>query len=188
MTENEAPNVSPAATVSGIEEIADDMLHLLERVAALEQRLAEQTARIEQVGQLVGEAHLNLGRSIEVLRRELLEERKAIVNGAAVQAITSGIVPLRTVARTLDPTTDAGVLGQVAAVLGSLGGMLQTLGIREFEPVVGERFDPARMECIGYTEGERGFVLGVCSPGYLAGDRVVRPAGVLIADPSKLLA
>ena len=187
MDDNDLPvnrTLAPAAP-SAIDEIAEDMLHLLERVAALEQSNAEQAGRIDHVAQLVRETHVNLGRSIDTLRRDLLEERKALVNRAAVEAVTSGIVPLRIMLRSLNPEADARLLGQLGAVLGSLGGVLQTLGVREFEPAVGDLFDPAHMECIGYAEGTRGTVLEVCSPGYFAGDAVVRPAGVLIGDPSK---
>jgi hypothetical protein len=39
------------------------------------------------------------------------------------------------------------------------------------------------MECLGYGEGPTGVVLEVMQPGYRTADVVVRPAGVLIADP-----
>ena len=46
-----------------------------------------------------------------------------------------------------------------------------------------EPIDLERMHPCGYTEGPPGIVLGLERPGYRTKEKVVRPAGVLIANP-----
>jgi molecular chaperone GrpE (heat shock protein) len=69
-------------------------------------------------------------------------------------------------------------------VIGTLANLLQAIGYVRFEVNPGEPFDPSRMQCLGYRQGKTGVVLEVLQPGYAAAGSVVRPAGVLIADPA----
>lgn len=167
--------VAPPGSAT-VEEIAEDMLHVLERTAALEQGLA-------RVADAVAAMDRGLVRSVDTLRRELLDDRRSASSRLAFEALAGAAAPLRTLAHALSPRRDARMLNQVAAALATLEGALQTLGYREFTPAVGEPFDPARMECVGYAPGARGVVLAVCTPGYRVGETLARPAGVLIADP-----
>jgi len=61
--------------------------------------------------------------------------------------------------------------------------MLHVLGFEEFNVGEGKAFDPVCMECVGYAEGKSGVVLKARRPGYCAGGKIVRPAGVVIANP-----
>ncbi|HEX6862888.1 MAG TPA: nucleotide exchange factor GrpE, partial [Thermoanaerobaculia bacterium] len=88
--------------------------------------------------------------------------------------------------RSLDPGADGQLFAQVNGVVSALAGLLQGLGFHELVPEVGEPFDPATMECVGYAPGRPGVVLAGVHPGYRAHDVIVRPAGVLIADPTRI--
>lgn len=46
----------------------------------------------------------------------------------------------------------------------------------------GEPFDPERHEAIGQQPGEEGKVLHVVQKGYALGEKVIRPAMVIVGD------
>jgi hypothetical protein len=185
MDEKAAATPNAGAGVETLEEIADDMLHLLERVAALEKRSVEIMSAVESVARSVQDTNVGLGRSLEATRRDLLEERKALAGRIAFGAVAGGLQSLRALVDSLDPAQDGRMLAQARSLISSLSGVVQSLGFSEFAPEVGVAFDPGRMECAGYADGEAGKVLAVCYPGYTAGETVVRAAGVRIADPAQ---
>jgi molecular chaperone GrpE len=119
------------------------------------------------------------------LRRDLLGDRRTQANRSAFDAIHPTIDHLYQVHDSLDESAD-GVRGEVSAALSSLKNVLRGLGYAEFAVEVGAPFDPARMECVEYAEGEPGVVLELVRPGYRADDVIVRPCGVRIADPSRV--
>ncbi|MEX2246216.1 MAG: nucleotide exchange factor GrpE [Dehalococcoidia bacterium] len=57
--------------------------------------------------------------------------------------------------------------------------VLEMAGVEEI-PADGEPFDPALHEAIGQAPGEEGKVISVVQKGYRLGDRVVRPAMVIV--------
>ena len=57
--------------------------------------------------------------------------------------------------------------------------MLQAMGVSE-APAAGEMFDPAKHEAVARQPGEEGRVLHVVQKGYLLGDKVIRPASVIV--------
>jgi molecular chaperone GrpE len=90
------------------------------------------------------------------------------------------LAPLDSIERALqiDPDNSglAAIRDQMAAVLSRQG--VTRLGER------GERFDPARHEAIGVRETDQAedqTVLEVARSGYALGDRVLRPAQVVVA-------
>lgn len=56
---------------------------------------------------------------------------------------------------------------------------LQASGVQEI-PAEGQDFDPNLHEAIGQDEGEEGKVVRVLQKGYTMGDRVIRPAMVMV--------
>lgn len=60
-------------------------------------------------------------------------------------------------------------------------GALQASGVQEIR-ADGEEFDPTRHEAIGQLPGEDGKVVRVLQKGYTMGDRVIRPAMVMVGD------
>lgn len=164
-----------------LEEIAEDMLHLLERLRSLEQSQVSLLARFEEV--VTGQRET--ARELRRVREELLGERKA----TAVLSLFAGLVQrvdsVRGMLRELDPKEDARTVGQLTAVDDILTLMIRGLGFAEFRPEWGDTFDPHRMECVGYVTGEPDIVLEVVRAGYEAGGTVARPAHVRIAEPSR---
>jgi molecular chaperone GrpE len=148
-----------------LEEIAEDMLDILERLNSIERQVREQ------------------GRAIETFRTEAWGQSRALSMRYLFDAVAPAIDTLQVLARGLDPAIGAGGYQQVISAAATLNIVLQTLGFQRFDAAAGDPFDPARMECLGYAEGLPGRVLEMIRQGYAAGEIVVRPAGVLIADP-----
>ena len=164
-----------------LEEIAEDMLHLLERVRSLEQSQESLLARLEESIH----AQRETGREVGRVREELLGERKA----TAVLSLFTGLVQrmdsVRGMLKELDPGKDSRTVEQLTAIDDILALMLRGLGFDEFHPERGDAFDPYRMECVGYALGDPDVVLEVVQAGYEAGGAIARPAPVRIADPEK---
>jgi molecular chaperone GrpE len=77
----------------------------------------------------------------------------------------------------------AAIVSGVEAVLTQALQVLSNLGVSRVEGV-GERFDPARHEAAATVPdaGDPGTVVAILRPGYVAGDRVLRPAAVAVAQ------
>jgi molecular chaperone GrpE len=79
-----------------------------------------------------------------------------------------------------DPTA---IIEGVRAVRDMAVGVLGSLGFARYDEV-GGAFDPARHEAVGTTAREEvapGTVVGVVRPGYGNGERLLRPAAVIVA-------
>lgn len=64
-------------------------------------------------------------------------------------------------------------------VMGQFKQLFESQGLKEIV-VLGEQFDPNKMEAIGTVKGEEGAVLEVSQPGYELNGVVVRPAKVIV--------
>jgi molecular chaperone GrpE (heat shock protein) len=176
--------ILPGSDPSGqLEELADDMLSLLKRVKSLEELQGQVLGRIDHLQSTVERSSEVAAREADSLRRELLGQRKHIAQMSAFQAVVTGLERLQVMRGELDAHKDSRMVGQLDAVLQTLGTMLRGLGFVEFRAEVQEPFDPTRMECLGYASGEPNVVLKCLRSGYRADQTVVRPAGVLIANP-----
>lgn len=158
---------------------------LTEQVSRIEKRQFELEARFEDVADAVQEAAAETARALKSLRVELLGERRALATRSVFNAVLPAIDALGAMSDNhLGEGHHAGQ-SRARAISATLSNVLQSLGFSTFEAEVGEPFDPARMEALGYGQGERGVVLDSVRPGYRAQEAVVRPAGVLIADPDE---
>jgi molecular chaperone GrpE len=72
----------------------------------------------------------------------------------------------------------------VIAIQRKFAHLLEAMNVSEI-PATGEQFDPARHEAVGRQPGAEGQVLHVVQKGYLLGDRVIRPAMVIVGDGSE---
>jgi molecular chaperone GrpE (heat shock protein) len=166
-----------------LEELADDLLHLLRRVQAVEQRQEEILARLDQLAQSVQQGLRALGQQTEGVARDLAGERRGLAMVGLFNATLPALESLDAMRGALDPDKDPVFHRQVAAVSDILSRLLRSLGLTEFRPDVGQPFDPWSMECRGFANGPPGVVLGVVRPGYRAAEQIVLPAAVRIADP-----
>jgi molecular chaperone GrpE len=55
------------------------------------------------------------------------------------------------------------------------------MGVKPIE-AEGKRFDPSEHEAVGRQTGDEGKVLHVVQQGYRLGDRVIRPAMVIVGN------
>jgi len=150
-----------------LQELVEDMLHVLERLTSIERQVQDQV------------------RATEAIRSELESSGSALTSRHIFEAMAPTIDSLRALALGLDAAAQPVAYGQVTSAAAVLNILMQTLGFQRYEVTPGEAFDPRRMECVGYAEGGQRIVLQAVRPGYVAGETVVRPAGVLIADPTR---
>ncbi|MEP7214763.1 MAG: nucleotide exchange factor GrpE, partial [Anaerolineaceae bacterium] len=59
--------------------------------------------------------------------------------------------------------------------------LLEAMGVKELS-AAGESFDPARHEAVGKQTGAEGVVLHVVQKGYMLGEKVIRPAMVIVGE------
>jgi len=69
----------------------------------------------------------------------------------------------------------------VTAIQRKFAGLLQVMGVTEI-PAAGEPFDPAMHEAVAKQPGDDGKVIHVVQKGYKLGDRVLRPAMVIVGE------
>jgi molecular chaperone GrpE (heat shock protein) len=166
-----------------LEELAEDMVQVLSRLKALEERQQDLLRIMDQLRREVNGLSLTHGKEIDALRRDLLGQHKAMAALDSFKAVVQWLDTLRRMHRKLRPKRDAKMRQELQPVISALELAIQGLGFEEFQVNVGEKFDPWRMSCTGYAKGEAGVVLAVDHPGYRVGEIVVRPAGVILAAP-----
>jgi molecular chaperone GrpE len=59
--------------------------------------------------------------------------------------------------------------------------LMEAMNVHEV-PAEGEQFDPAHHEAVGRQQGAEGRVLHVVQRGYMLGDKVIRPAMVIVGE------
>jgi molecular chaperone GrpE len=120
----------------------------------------------------------------ENYRKRMARETRA-AEGRGVAKVVKELLPaLDNLDRALrSAAQDDPLLHGIRLVQSDIGGALTRLGIEAFSPT-GERFDPSVHEAMAQAavEGaEAGTVIEVYSPGYRAGEIVLRPARVVVA-------
>jgi len=175
-----------SATRDAIEEIAEDMVDLAHRLGKLERYAQETTAAITAMQNAFAEHSSYQSKLVESLRRELAGDRKGLALRSVFDPTASALDQLEAIRRGFHPEREQAAFGQVSAAVAALDNLLLALGFSRFTPQIGDPFDPSRMQCLGYVPGEIGVVLQILRKGYLAGDVLARPAGVLIADPESV--
>src|SRR5262245_27807203 len=82
------PAAPPAAVAAGhLQELAEDMVDLLRRAKGIEAAQAETVSRLDRLEQAVREGLLQQARETDRLRRDLLDEHKALAARAAFEAV-----------------------------------------------------------------------------------------------------
>jgi molecular chaperone GrpE len=120
-------------------------------------------------------------------RRAFNNEKEARQQG--VSAVLTGILPVMDhfdIALTLDPAKASAqqVIDGVKVIRGELLKALQAQGIGVINPGPNEEFNPAHHQAITQQPAEgvqSGRIVTTFQPGYTLGERVVRPAKVVVA-------
>ena len=119
---------------------------------------------------------INFKRRVEQDRAESAR----LANAAVVINLTPVFDALDRAVGTVDaPPAGLNWVQGVVAIHRKFSQMLEAMGVREIE-ASGHAFDPARHEAIGQQAGEEGKVIHVVKKGYLLGDKVLRPAMVIV--------
>jgi len=143
--------------------------------------LAAATAKAE-------EYHRNWQRSaadfINYKRR--VEQERGEVARLASAALIINLLPIYDDMDRAAHNVDANLAGLnwvqgVVAIQKKFGSLLESMGVSEV-PAEGQQFDPAMHEAVGQQPGEEGKVLHVIQKGYQLGDRVIRPAMVIVGE------
>ncbi len=166
-----------------LEELADDSLEIIRRLKTIEQGQDALFSRLEQMDQRLQESRRMTAGHLETIRRELAGEQKSLSAKSAFVAVVSVLESLRAMHRQLSPKRDKRAMNQLKGIELALVATVQTLGFQEFQPSIGEPFDPGCMQSIEYGTGAPNTVLRVLQPGYRVGVVVVRPASVATAAP-----
>lgn len=187
ITDPELPVPPPAArtgTSEALDELADDMLQVLQQLGAVERQGRDLAAGVAELTRSVREGAAQQTRAVDLVRAEVSGERRGASLRLIFEPVVSSLESLELFARGLDPAREQAAFAQITAAAATLSNLLLALGFERFDVARGQPFDPNRMQCLGYAAGEPGIVLDVLQPGYSTGGTVVRPARVLIADPS----
>jgi molecular chaperone GrpE (heat shock protein) len=182
MTDHADPNVSaPRGTVDQVlEELAEDMLAVLERMSRLEEGQLRSSRSAEELSAAVASAN----RAVDAIRRDLLSDRKALAIKSVVAQVAPALESLSCMREGIDSDADPRVRSQFHSITAILENLLLGMGLQSFTPQAGDLFDANRMESAGYAEGPQGTVIQPVHHGYMAGQIIIRPATVLIGNIS----
>ena len=125
-------------------------------------------------------------------RRRVIESRKEIeeVRRRSIEDTLREVLPvvdnLERAADAMDDATDVAAVAQgVQMVLRGFEDIANRLGLRRV-PAVGQQFDPTCHDAMQQQETDQhapGTVVAEVVPGYFLGERLLRPAMVVVAKP-----
>ncbi len=142
--------------------------------------------RLEEEKQRAGKHYESWQRSAadyQNYKRRMEEERREVARLASISLIIN-LLPLmddiERALRNVDPKL-AGLtwIDGIWMIYRKFEAVLQNAGVTEIEADA-QQFDPAVHEAISEVDGEEGKVVSVVQKGYKLGDRVIRPAMVVV--------
>jgi len=166
--------------VEALDEIQEDLMHIIEKLSEFGNKLNTITSRIDKVEEITGKNYRNHQIEIDLLRRDLLGERKTFVYQSVIKSIIASVDSLYNRKSHLSPEKDDLLFHQTAGILDNLQNLLKSLGCESFIVIEGEYFSTENMECLGFGEGEENKVISVERLGYKTEYHVMRPCGVII--------
>jgi molecular chaperone GrpE len=115
-----------------------------------------------------------------------VEEERAETARFANAALVINMLPVYDDLERAIGTVDANLAGLnwvqgIDAIYRKFGRLLEAMGVTPLE-AEGAMFDPAAHEAVGRQPGEDGKVLHVVQQGYKLGERVIRPAMVIVGN------
>jgi len=148
----------------------------------------EELARLREELEAQRQGRLRALADLENLRkRALVAERQAREEGAAsvLQNVIS-LIDHFDLALDVDPevATAKSVIDGVRLIRDEFLRMIAEHGATKLDPAPGEAFDPHLHDAIGHEEAPGaapGTVVRTVQPGYMLGERLIRPAKVLVA-------
>ncbi len=114
----------------------DEALPVSVRLGRIEERQSELAGQIEGIAAMIEQGHLQIGRTLDTLRRDLVGEGKATAARSSFETVLPTLASLEAMRVALDPDEDERMLAQVAALASSLGTLVHRLGFEAFQPAV----------------------------------------------------
>lgn len=174
------PQEKSANSDSVLDELADDMLEVIKKINQIESRVSALGALVQYQQQMLEGGVASIVMEMNRLKENLLSDRKEFAMRSSLNAILPSLESLGYIEEMYRDDGDARPQKQCELIKNVLTGLIRTMGYREFESKVGSDFDPYTMASAGNEEGEPGKVLRVAWPGYLFGQSVVKPCGVIL--------
>jgi molecular chaperone GrpE (heat shock protein) len=166
--------------VEPIDEIQEDLMHIIEKLSEFGNKLKAINSRLDKIEEITGNNYRNHQIEIDLLRRDLLGERKTFVYQSVIKSIIAAVDSLYNRKRNLSPEKDDLLLNQTTGILDNLQNLLKSIGYESFIVNEGEFFSTENMECVGFDEGEENKVIRVERLGFKTEYHVMRPCGVII--------
>lgn len=138
--------------------------------------LAEMTADLQRVQA-----------DFENFKKRVASERSELMNSAKLSVLSDLLPALDNFDRAATHLPEHLAGDPWAQGMSYVGTQLETIladmGVKKFDPT-GQEFDATEHEALEYVESEKpeGIVLETLTPGYIIGDRVVRPATVRVSS------
>ena len=182
LSEEEATIVSDAEDVSGTEITVDD---LLAKLAELKKRIDAETARAEKEKTRADDmtnVATRMRADFDNYRKRTNDSAQKERENGRLEVLEKNISVIDVVEQALTMIQDQSVKSGVEMIKTQLITMLQSFGVCEIE-ASGE-FDPKKHEAIMRIPCEKpeqaGTIKEVFQKGYVAGDRLLRPARVIV--------
>ena len=155
---------------------------------ASDKSLEEQLAEAEEKAQGYLQSWQRAAADFQNFKRRTEQERQEMARMANV-ALIINILPLIDDFERALQNVDARLAGLtwldgVRLIHRKFQALLEMNGVTEI-PADGEPFDPNVHEAVMFGEGEDGKVISVAQKGYKLGDRVIRPAMVVVGKSAK---
>lgn len=119
-------------------------------------------------------------------RKRTSKEKIESYSDATSKAVTEFLAVIDNFERALEtPTTDEAFKNGIIMIFNQYTEILKKMGVSEINPV-GEDFDPNFHHAVSQVEDDtmgENVVANVFQKGYMLGDRVIRPAMVVVANP-----
>jgi len=154
-----------------------------EKLSDVARHTAASQAVRQNLSELAGQV-LSLRRDIQRLGKSFEGQMRSATKREIIEDFLVIADDLSRIAKHCDSQTDAGLKEALEIVLGRLDSILARHDIRRIK-ALGERFDPSLHECVG-TRREpgcsEGTILEEVSIGYTIGNKILRPAKVIVCQ------
>ncbi len=158
----------------------DEVARLLEAYQVLQERLDEAEERHEQLLRHVSDAKNETRRA----RENAIDQRRQGVTSVARDVITALDHFDMALSQDLSKANPDSLVQGMRAIREELVRSISQHGVTELSPSPGDEFDPTRHEAIAQhaAEGvEPGRIVAAVQVGFALGERVIRPAKVVVA-------
>ena len=163
-----------------LEEITEDLVHILKKMAEFENRMEELFNKTEKIAETTTSNYRKHQVELDQLKRELLGERKAFIHKSVFNNLVTTIDYLYHRKCSISPDKDSSLYSLTTGMLENLQNLLKTMGYEHFVVEKDKPFKSEIMECLGFESGEENKVVSVERLGFKSENIVVRSCGVIL--------